>query len=147
MTIPSPAELKKKADEKKARQAELTEALMKATDQMPPTKQASKSRESSKTDGFSKSPLSRKVSRRDGSKSKKTPNSKSSGDNIKTETPESKKPFVRPDHLTQRPLQNNEALQSLRKELEKPARGQFKRAYKTNSRNSGKAIMQNKEKD
>lgn len=55
-----------------------------------------------------------------------------------TSTPgakDAKKPFVRPEHLTQRPLRDNEALQKLRKDLEKPARGQFKRAYRTRAGN------------
>ena len=57
----------------------------------------------------------------------------------KSISPETKKPFVRPDHLTQRPLRDNEALLNLRKQLEKPARGQFKREYRVGGRRNGKS--------
>lgn len=63
----------------------------------------------------------------------------------KKDSPEVKKPFERPDHLTQRPFHDNDALISLKKELEKPKRGQFKREYRTNARQSGKSQISKKE--
>lgn len=61
---------------------------------------------------------------------------------------EAKKPFVRPDHLTTKPLRNNEALLGLKKSLEKPARGQFKREYRVGGRRSGKSqAVQNKKEN
>lgn len=75
----------------------------------------------------------------------KKSSSTDSGRTTKNATPEPKKPYVRPEHLTQQPLRDNQALQSLRKELEKPARGQFKREYRVNGRNSGKSLNSKKE--
>ena len=190
MNIPSPAMLKKQADDRKAREAELASSLASAKETLPPTKGETKRRESSgkpvsttssslRTDkaskGRSSNSSTRTPSHSDGSRKPRienskrkestpstrssrgttgstesrntsgststTPRKKSStqpGKTTKPGTPSTKKPFERPEHLTQRPLRDNEALQKLRAELEKPARGQFKRAYRTNARQSGK---------
>lgn len=74
--------------------------------------------------------------------------SKRSNETGTKSAPEAKKPFERPDHLTQRPLRGNEALLNLRKQLEKPARGQFKREYRVGGRRSGKSQgLQNKKEN
>lgn len=65
-------------------------------------------------------------------------NSKHSWKSENNTSGESRKAFVRPEHLTQKPLRDNEQLQSLKKELEKPARGQFKRQYRVGGRAAGK---------
>ena len=64
-----------------------------------------------------------------------TPRKNSSTESTQSEQPKSKRVFVRPDHLTQKPLRDNEALLGLKKSLEKPARGQFKRGYRTRAGN------------
>lgn len=47
-----------------------------------------------------------------------------------------------------KPLRDNEELQSLKKKLEKPARGQFKRQYHVGGRQSGKSHkLQNMQKE
>lgn len=80
---------------------------------------------------------------------------------MKKSTPETKKPFVRPDHLTTKPLRDNEALQNLKDQMnaatakaggrevrDKPARGQFKREYRVGGRRSGKSQgLQNKKEN
>lgn len=78
---------------------------------------------------------------------RKNSSTKTSADG-KNVSPEAKKPFVRPDHLTTKPLRNNEALLGLKKSLEKPARGQFKREYRIGGRRSGKTqAVQNKKEN
>ena len=74
--------------------------------------------------------------------------SKRSNETGTKSAPEAKKPFVRPEHLTTKPLRNNEALQKLRDSLEKPARGQFKREYRVGGRRNGKSQgLQNKKEN
>ena len=79
----------------------------------------------------------------------------------KSVSPEAKKPFVRPDRLTTKPLRDNEALQNLKDQMnaatakaggrevrDKPARGQFKREYRVGGRRSGKSQgLQNKKEN
>lgn len=180
MNIPTPAAVKKQADARKEREAELASSLASAKDKMPPTKGASKSsgtrpsdRSASSTKGkgsrdrssnssiaqkssspsFTRSKKETTSSRSDGSANasgSRTPRKKSStkpsGDTTKS-TPEAKKPFVRPEHLTTRPLRNNEALLGLKKSLEKPARGQFKREYRVGGRRNGKSQGLNSKKE
>ena len=76
-----------------------------------------------------------------------TPKKNSSTKSAHSEQQKSKKAFERPDHLTQRPLRDNEALLGLKKSLEKPARGQFKREYRIGGRRSGKSKYLNSKKE
>lgn len=97
-----------------------------------------KSRSNSESDtkvrtGTSKTYQNRKSSE---TNSPQTNSKTSSGSDQKA-----KKSFVRPEHLTTRPLRDNEALLGLKKSLERPARGQFKREYRSSGRQAGKSTQ------
>jgi hypothetical protein len=142
MNIPTPAVVKKQIDEKKeARKVELASELTissRTNGKLPSTKSVTPSGSSRSTKSSSKKTVSESASSTSttGKKPSTTKSSPSDG---------TRKQFVRQDHLTQRPLRDNEGLQSLKKELEKPARGQFKRQYRSNARQSGKASNIKKE--
>lgn len=79
--------------------------------------------------------------RKDRASTSTTRRKSSSTESTHSAQPKSKKEFVRPEHLTQRPLRDNEALLGLKKSLEKPARGQFKREYRISGRQAGKSAQ------
>ena len=178
MNVPTPAIAKKQNDARKAREAELASQLQSAsqTKQLPSTEDPSSKKsvkrgsatsrsqrtnrhragsnqsETSKSNHSTKSTRTNTTSPADGRKvpisTSTTPRKNSSTESTSSAQPKSKREFVRPDHLTQKPLRDNEDLLGLKKSLENPARGQFKREYRTNGRQSGKSKgLQNKKEN
>lgn len=162
MNIPTPAAVKKLTEDRKEREAELASSLANAK-KMPPTKGSSKASTNSTSSSRPSTASSADIRKERSSTSTTTRKSSStpSSENSKRSSPEAKKPFVRPDHLTTKPLRDNEALQNLKDQMnaatakaggrevrDKPARGQFKREYRVGGRRSGKSQgLQNKKEN
>lgn len=105
MNIPSPVAVKKLIDEKRACEPTQPEKDSKGN----------RSRSNSKK---SRPNSPRERSSREVSETTGNGHQNSSTKRIKSDE-KSKKPFVRPEHLTQKPLRNNQDLEALKKSLER----------------------------
>ena len=115
MNIPSPAAVKKLIDEKRVSETIQPEKVSSESRSRSTSK---KSRPSSPRSSAGKNISSRERSSREGSETTGNGHRNSSTKRIKSDE-KSKKPFVRPEHLTQKPLRNNQDLEALKKSLER----------------------------
>lgn len=115
MNIPSPVAVKKLIDEKRACEPTQTEKDPKGNRSRSNSK---KSRLNSPRSSAGKNTSSRERSSREVSETTGNGHQNFSTKRIKSDE-KSKKPFVRPEHLTQKPLRNNQDLEALKKSLER----------------------------
>lgn len=115
MNIPSPVAVKKLIDEKRASEPTQPEKDSKENRSRSNSK---KSRPNSPRSSAGKNTSSRERSSREVTETTGNGHQNSSTKRIKFDE-KSKKPFVRPEHLTQKPLRNNQDLEALKKSLER----------------------------